>query len=109
GFTVAVTLTNGTTEFNTVKQNTQNSLTMNANWATTPSLGNPYAVLSRVGYTPTTLIDLSKTWQINQWTGGGVNATLSNGTTITNTVASNTANTLTLTGAWSTTPAAGNA
>jgi hypothetical protein len=105
---VSATLSNNSIVTGTVASNTAHILTMNSNWSTTPSAGNGY-VVSKLGYTSNTLVDLSKSWTANQWVGDVVTVTLPNNSTVTGTVASNTANTLTMTSAWSTLPTAGNA
>jgi hypothetical protein len=109
GAVVTVTLSNNSTETDTVASNTANTLTMSAPWAITPSAGNAYVVLkSTVTYTANTLMDTAKNWIANQWVGAIVTVTLSNGSTETDTVASNTATKLTMSSAWATLPAAGN-
>ncbi|MGH7687166.1 MAG: hypothetical protein ACREN2_10170 [Candidatus Dormibacteria bacterium] len=105
---VTVTLTNGTTENGTVSTNTSNTLTMSANWATVPAPGNAYTI-NGLYYTTNTLVDTQKTWTSNQWTNAQVTVTLSNGSTETGTVSSNTSNTLTLSSPWATVPSPGNA
>jgi hypothetical protein len=109
GALVTVTLSNTSTETLTVSSNTSNTLTMSAPWAPEPSPGNAYAILmTTVSYTANTLVDTSKNWIANQWVGAIVTVTLSNGSTETGTVASNTSNTLTMSSPWATTPALGN-
>ena len=106
-----VTLSNNTTETNTVASNTGDTLTMSANWNPTPSPGNAY-VVSTIGYTSkpsNTLVDTSKTWITNQWAGAIVTVTLSSNETETNTVVSNTAHTLTMSSKWGPTPSLGDA
>jgi hypothetical protein len=107
GDVVVVTLTTGALEANFVKSNTATTLTMNAAWGTTPAGGNAYSV-SRIGYTSTTLVDVTKAWATNQWMGAVVTVTLSNNSTVTDTVTSNTGNTLTMSSPWTATPSAGN-
>ena len=108
GSVVQVTLSDKSTETNTVASNTDNTLTMSANWNPTPSPGNAY-VVSTIGYTSKTLVDTSKTWVTNQWAGAIVTVTLSSSKTETNTVVSNTAHTLTMSSNWGTTPSPGDA
>jgi hypothetical protein len=109
GAVVTVTLSNGTIESDTVKTSTTNTLTMNSNWGTVPSAVNAYVVSSKIGYTATTLVDTSRNWTPTQWPPGAVvTVTLTNGTRVTDTVASNTANTLTMSSPWGTVPSAGN-
>lgn len=108
---VTVTLSNGTTVTATVASNTAQSLTINANWSpnTTPAAGNAY-VVATLGYTSNMLVDAGRTWTANQWVGDVVAVTLSNGSTETGTVASNTAHSITVTANWSPSlPSAGNA
>ena len=109
GAIVTVTLSNNSTETGTVASNTGQTLTMSSPWAVTPSPGNAYALLkTSVSYTSTTLVDTSKNWITNQWVGAIVTVTLTNGSTETDSVASNTSNTLTMSSAWAITPALGN-
>ncbi|MBV9101563.1 MAG: hypothetical protein JOZ46_07075 [Candidatus Dormibacteraeota bacterium] len=80
---------------NTVSQpgSTTYQFTLQTTRTTTSDSGSGAAV----SYTSTTLTDTSKSWTTNQW----ANATVSvNAGAETGTVASNTNNTLTLTGAW---------
>jgi hypothetical protein len=108
GSVVQVTLSNNNTETNTVASNTDNTLSMNSAWTTTPSAGDAY-VVSTLGYTSNTLVDTSKNWSTDQWAGAVVQVTLSNNQTETNTVASNTDDTLTMSANWNPTPSPGNA
>jgi hypothetical protein len=105
---VKVTLSNGTTVTDTILSNTPHTLTMTSNWTTTPTTGNSYAV-AMLGYTANTLVDASKTWTVNQWQNSLVTVTLTNGSTVTGTVQSSTAHSLTMNSNWTTTPSAGNA
>jgi hypothetical protein len=107
GSLVEVTLSDGTLETAKIASNTATTLTV-PTWSSTPTLGNTY-VISTIVYTSTTLADGSKNWTANQWKGSLVTVTLPSSITETNTVASNTANTLTMSAAWTTTPPAGNA
>jgi hypothetical protein len=106
GATVTATTSNGPVT-DTVSNNTSTTLTLSANWAHTPKAGDPYT-LATTTYTSTTLTDASKSWTLGQWVGAAVTVTLSNGTTETASVTANTANTLTVTPAWTTLPATGN-
>jgi hypothetical protein len=107
GAVVTVTLSNNSTVTDTVASNTGKTLTMSSPWAVTPSAGNAYTVLlTTVSYTSNTLTDTSKNWITNQWVGAIVTVTLSNGSTETDTVASNTATKLTMSSAWPTWPTA---
>lgn len=108
GCAVTVTLSNNTTVTRTVQSNTTNTLTMSSAWSTVPSPGNAY-VINGITYTANTLTDHQQAWAGNQWAGALVTVTLSNNTTETAVVQSNTATTLTLTTNWTTTPAPGNA
>jgi hypothetical protein len=108
GSVVTVTLSNNKTETNTVASNTDDTLTMSANWGMTPSPGNAY-VVSTIGYTSNTLVDTSKTWVTNQWAGAIVTVTLSSRNTETDTIASNSAHTLTMSSNWGSTPSPGDA
>ncbi|MEO8899614.1 MAG: hypothetical protein ABI473_13175 [Candidatus Dormibacter sp.] len=108
GSVVQVTLSNNTTETNIVSNNTDNTLSMNSAWGTTPSAGDAY-VVSTIGYTSNTLVDTSKNWGGDQWAGSMVQVTLSDGSTETNTVAGNTDDTLTMSAKWGRTPSPGNA
>ena len=111
GAVVTVTLSNKSTETRTVASNTANTLTMTSPWRITPSPGSAYVLLkTTVSYTPNSLVDTSKTWiaNQNQWAGAIVTVTLSNGSTETDSVASNTSNTLTMRSPWATLPAPGN-
>ncbi len=109
GAVVTVTLSNNSTETATIATNTANTITMTAPWTITPSPGNAYVLLKiPVTYTPTSLVDTSKTWITNQWAGAIVTVTLSNGSTETDSVASNDSDTLTMSRRWATLPAPGN-
>jgi hypothetical protein len=105
GDVVVVTLAGGAQDVAFVSSNTTNTLTVPGWGATTPAGGNAYSV-SQIGYTSTTLVDATKNWTTN-WAGALVTVTLSNSTE-TDTVASNTANTLTMTSPWAVTPSPGN-
>jgi hypothetical protein len=108
GAIVTVTLSNNSTETRTIASNTPNTLTVSAAWSPTPSPGNAYAILkTTVSYTSNTLVDTLKSWIANQWVGAIVTVTLSNGSTETDTIASNISNTLTMSSPWSTTPSLG--
>jgi hypothetical protein len=108
GDVVVATLAGGALEADFVTGNTATTLTTSAAWGTTPAGGNAYSV-STIGYTSTTLVDVTKAWATNQWAGAVVTVTLSNNSTVTDTVASNTGNTLTMSSPWTVTPSAGNA
>ncbi len=104
---VNVTLSNNSVETMTVASNTATTLTLTAPWTTVPAAGNAYT-LTGLYYTSTTVTDVDQGWTTNEWAGSLVTVTLSNNSTETGTVASNTATTLTMTTPWATTPAAGN-
>lgn len=108
GAVVAVS-TSGGTVTGIVSTTSSNTLTLTANWSTVPLLGSAYSV-SMLGYTANTLTDLSKHWPVSRWVGATVSVTLSNSTIETDTVLSNTANTLTMTANWNPgLPSGGNA
>ncbi len=103
---VKVTLSNNSTETGIVASNDDDTLTLTSNWVTLPSPGNAY-VVSTLGYTSNTLVDTTKHWTPNQWAGADVTVTRSNKPDATATVGSNTANTLTMTSNWASTPSPG--
>jgi hypothetical protein len=92
-------------ETNTVSSNTAHTLTMTSNWSpSTPISGSAYTVVM-LGYTKNTLVDATKSWAAGEWVGALVAVGAE-----TDTVASNTAHTLTLQTNWNpTTPTAGSA
>jgi hypothetical protein len=106
---VIVTLSDGTTEAESVTSSTANTLKLASPWGTTPSPGDAYVVSTKVGYTKTVLVDASKSWTPNQWAGDVVTVTLPDSSKETGLVAGNSANTMTMTAPWGTVPSAGNA
>jgi hypothetical protein len=137
GAFVLVTLANGAEETEPISDNTPTKLTLGSAWSTTPVSGTPYEILetavvaanaattmtmtapwtvlpsagdtylvSSIGYTATTVVDTARSWSTD-WTGAVVTVTLGNGAQETDTVASNTNNTLTMSSPWTTIPPAG--
>lgn len=108
GAFVTVSLPGNKTTSGTVTGNTPDTLTMTANWSTTPPPGSAYQIHT-LAYTSNSLIDSQKNWATDQWKGAFVSVTLPGNTTVTNMVVSNTAHVLTMQANWSTTPPAGSA
>ncbi len=109
GSVVIATLSDGSTVSAIVQGNSPNTLALQTNWSTMPSIANAFVVSTKIGYGAKTLVDVTKSWTANQWAGAIVSVTLTSGSTVTGTVASNTSNAITLTANWSTIPSAGNA
>jgi hypothetical protein len=101
GHVVRITAGNGAGVTRTVSSNTATTLTVSTAWAeaATPDASSEY----RIGETSTTLQDITKSWTIDQWAGRTVKITAGTGAGQTRTVSSNTANTLTVSTAWTTT------
>src|SRR2546430_1966546 len=104
GRPVAITAGTGVGQTRTVSSNTTNTLTVSPAWTTTPDGTSQYDITQ----TSTTLQDTTKTgpkaWTVNQWAGLVVTITAGTGAGQTRPVLSNTANTLTISPDWSTTP-----
>src|SRR3989442_277665 len=102
-----VTIKAGTGEgqTSTVSSNTANTLTVSPAWTTIPDGTSKYAISQS---TSTTLQDTTKSgttaWPVNVWAGRLVTINAGTGAGQTNTVSSNTANTLTVSPASTTTP-----
>jgi len=90
----------GAGQTSTVSSNTANTLTVSPAWVTTPDATSEYVITQ----TSNTLQDISKTWTTDQWKGHKVSIQAGTGAGQTKTVSSNTANTLTVSSAWSTKP-----
>src|SRR2546427_5749724 len=98
---VTITAGTGAGQTRTVASNDPNTLTVSPAWTTTPkNASSQYAITQ----TSTTLQDRTKSWTVNQWAGHLVRITAGTGAGQTSTVSSNTANTLTISPDWSTTP-----
>jgi hypothetical protein len=112
GATVLLTSGTGATQTRTVISNTATALTVAA-WTTTPVAGSTvYSLITPSGtatgvQSSTTLQDTSKTWTVNQYAGASITLTGGTGAPQTRTIASNTADTLTVSAAWTTTPVSG--
>jgi hypothetical protein len=112
GATVALTSGTGATQTRTVISNTATALTVAA-WATTPvAASTVYSLIGTAGtatgvQSSTTLQDTSKTWTVNQYAGAQITLTGGTGAPQTRIIASNTADTLTVSSAWTTTPVSG--
>ena len=112
GSTVLLTSGTGATQTRTVISNTATSLTVAA-WTTTPvAASTVYSLINPAGtatgtQSTTTLQDTSKVWTVNQYAGATVTLTGGTGAPQTRTIASNTADTLTVSSAWTTTPVSG--
>src|SRR5256712_430938 len=101
GRLVTITAGTGAGQTRTVSSNTANTLTVSAAWTTTPrDASSQYAITQ----TSTTIQDRTKSWTTNQWAGHLVTITAGTGAGQTSTVSSNTANTLTVSPAWTTIP-----
>src|SRR3989449_45962 len=90
----------GAGQTSTVSSNTANTLTVSPAWVTTPDATSEYVITQ----TSNTLQDISKTWTTDQWKGHKVSIQAGTGAGQTKTVSSNTANTLTVSPAWTATP-----
>ena len=115
GYTVTLTSGTGATQTRTVISNTSTTLTISSgatNWATLPVANNTtYSLIGTSGtatgtQTSTTLQDTTKTWVVNQWAGAAVTLTGGTGGGQIATILSNTADTLTISTTWTTTPVA---
>jgi hypothetical protein len=112
GATVLLTSGTGATQTRTVISNTATALTVAA-WTTTPvAASTVYSLINPAGtatgtQSTTTLQDTSKVWTVNQYAGATVTLTGGTGAPQTRTIASNTADTLTVSSAWTTTPVSG--
>ena len=112
GATVLLTSGTGATQSRTVISNTATALTVAA-WATTPvQASTVYSLIGTAGtatgvQSSTTLQDTSKTWTVNQYAGAQITLTSGTGAPQTRIISSNTANTLTVSTAWTTTPVSG--
>src|SRR3989449_417487 len=100
GRPVAITAGTGVGQTRTVSSNTTNTLTVSPAWAPMPDGTSEYVITQ----TTATLQDLTKTWIADQWAGRPVTIKAGAGAGQTSTVSSNTANTLTVSPAWVTTP-----
>jgi hypothetical protein len=116
GATVLLTSGTGATQTRTVISNSATTLTISSgltNWATTPVAGSTvYSLITPAGtatgvQSSTTLQDTSKTWTVNQYAGAQITLTGGTGAPQTRIIASNTADTLTVSSAWTTTPVSG--
>src|SRR2546430_1947239 len=98
---VTITAGTGAGQTRSVVSNDPNTLTVSPAWTTTPkNASSQYAITQ----TSTTLQDRTKSWTVNQWAGHLVRITAGTGAGQTSTVSSNTANTLTVSPAWTTIP-----
>src|SRR5437867_2603425 len=100
----SITAGTGAGQTRTVTSNTLTTLTVSPAWTTTPDATSKYVILQ----TSTTLQDTTKTgtqaWTTDQRAGRTVADTAGTGVGQTRTVTSNTANTLTVSPAWTTIP-----
>src|SRR5438445_278521 len=100
----SITAGTGAGQTRAVTSNTATTLTVSPAWTTTPDATSKYVILQ----TSTTLQDTTKTgtkaWTTDQWAGHTVADTAGTGAGQTRTVTSNTANTLTVSPAWTTIP-----
>ena len=112
GATVLLTSGTGATQTRTVLSNTATAITVAA-WTTTPvAASTVYSLITPAGtatgvQSSTTLQDTSKVWTVNQYAGASITLTGGTGAPQTRTIASNTADTLTVSSAWTTTPVSG--
>jgi len=112
GATVLLTSGTGATQTRTVISNTATALTVAA-WVTTPVANSTvYSLIGTAGtatgvQSSTTLQDTSKTWTVNQYAGAQITLTGGTGAPQTRIISSNTADTLTVSSAWTTTPVSG--
>ena len=100
GYFVKITAGRGAGQTRTVSSNTVNTLTVSLAWSRPPDETSQYVL----GQTSTTLQDVDKSWTTDEWAGRRVNITAGTGAGQTRTVSSNTANTLTVSPAWSLIP-----
>src|SRR3989442_975967 len=104
GRPVTITAGTGAGQTRTVSSNTTNALTVSPAWTTTPDGTSQYDITQ----TSTTLQDTTKAgtkaWTVNQWATLVVTITAGTGAGQTPTALSNTANTLTISPDWTTTP-----
>src|SRR5436853_572275 len=105
GRPVTITAGTGAGQTSTVSSNTANTLTVSPAWTTIPDGTSKYAISQS---TSTTLQDTTKSgtkaWPANAWAGRLVTIKAGTGAGQARTVSSNTANTLTVSPAWTTTP-----
>ena len=100
-FTMTLTGGAGSPQTRTVSSSTETLLTVS------PPFGTILANGTATGATTTTLVDASKAWTVNQWAGKNVDLLAGIGAPQTALIVSNTANTLTIAVAWTTTPLSG--
>src|SRR3989454_6990143 len=102
---VRITAGTGAGQTSTVSSNTANTLTVSPAWTTIPDGTSKYAISQS---TSTTLQDTTKSattaWAGHVWAGHVCTINAVTGAGQTYTVSSNTANTLTVSAAWTTTP-----
>src|SRR5207245_10637369 len=84
----------------TVVSNTSDTLTVSPAWDPIPDGTSEYVITQ----TATTLKDITKAWTVDQWAGRPVRIAAGAGAGQTSTVSTNTANTLTVSPAWTTMP-----
>lgn len=94
-----------------ISSNTTTVITVSLAWTTPPDLTSHYEIVNNRSYsngitssaTPTTIVDNTKTWTVNQWTNFQVRITGGTGIGQVRPIASNTATALTVSG-WTTQP-----
>src|SRR5207245_3313924 len=100
GRPVRINAGTGAGQTRTVSSNTTNTLTVSPAWDPIPDGTSEYVITQ----TATTLQDITKTWTVDQWAGRPVRIAAGAGAGQTSTVSTNTANTLTVSPAWTTMP-----
>jgi hypothetical protein len=99
GGTITLTGGTGVGQTRTVVSNTATAITVTPAWTTSSGTATAGG--------PTTLTNSAAAWTVNQWAGCTITLTGGTGSGQTRTVLSNTANTITVSAAWTTNPAAG--
>jgi len=100
GRPVVINAGTGAGQTRTVVSNTTDTLTVLPAWDPIPDGTSEYVITQ----TATTLQDITKTWTVDQWAGRPVRIAAGAGAGQTSTVSTNTANTLTVSPAWTTMP-----
>src|SRR2546428_619768 len=100
GRPVVINAGTGAGQTRTVLSNTTDTLTVSPAWDPIPDATSEYVITQ----TATTLQDITKTWTVDQWAGRPVRIAAGAGAGQTGTGSTNTANTLTVSPAWTTMP-----
>jgi RHS repeat-associated protein len=113
GRTVIITSGTGAGQTATISSNSPTQLVLSTTWTTIPDATSTYVILpvpaaqngtSSGSNTATTLNDLTQSWTVNQWVGHTVAITSGTGAGQLARITANTANQLTVSTPWTTTP-----